>query len=89
MGDQLVSLPDLRTEAPDVAAIWQSWITWMVNVFRFDGLRLDSVMEVDRGFWTGFNTAAGVFTLGEVYQGDVEFVCKYQVDLPGVLNYPV
>lgn len=87
-GDELVSLPDLRTEDSDVADTWNSWITNIISTYSVDGIRLDSAMQVNPSFWSGFLTAAGVYMVGEVYEGDPSFVCGYQDQLPGVMNYP-
>lgn len=53
-----------------------------------DGLRLDSVMEVQQDFWPDWNNASGVYCVGEVDDGDVSITCPYQNYLDGVLNYP-
>ncbi|KAK3069278.1 hypothetical protein LTR53_012514 [Teratosphaeriaceae sp. CCFEE 6253] len=87
MGDTSVPLPDLRTEDSDVAAGYQSWISHVVSEYSIDGLRLDSMMEVNTGFWSGFHSAAGVFMLGEVYNGDAGYVCSFQDYVP-TMNYP-
>jgi alpha-amylase len=53
-----------------------------------DGLRVDSTRNVEQDFWPGFNSAAGVYCMGEVADGDVPYVCPYQNYIDGVLNYP-
>ena len=83
----MVSLPDLRTEDADVASGYQSWIKGLVSNYSIDGLRLDTVQEVNTGFWSGFRKASGVYMVGEVANGDPTFVCSFQDYLPGVLNY--
>lgn len=87
-GDNIVSLPDLRTEADNVRAVWNDWITRLVTTYQIDGLRIDSVREVETSFWAGFGSAAGVFLIGEVDDGDPTVVAPYQEYLPGVLDYP-
>lgn len=87
MGDQIVPLPDLKTEVQNVSSIWNSWVGELVSNYSVDGLRIDSAMEVNTGFWSAFQSAAGVFSLGEIYQGDSGFVCGFQDYLPGVFNY--
>lgn len=82
-------LPDLRTENSDVADVWNSWVSDSVAVYGIDGIRLDSAMMVDRGFWSAFHNAAGVYLIGEVYEYDSDWVCGFQDYLPGVLNYPL
>lgn len=54
-----------------------------------DGLRVDTVKHVDKGFWPEFNTAAGVYCMGEVFQGDPAYTYPYQDYMDGVLNFPL
>ncbi|KAH6619878.1 glycoside hydrolase family 13 protein [Chaetomium sp. MPI-SDFR-AT-0129] len=67
-GDDIVSLPDLRTED--------------------DGLRVDSGKHVETSFWSGFSAAAGVYMVGEVFDGDPAYVTAYQQYFDGVMDYP-
>ncbi|KAJ5216985.1 family 13 alpha amylase in complex with acarbose [Penicillium chermesinum] len=89
-GDTIVSLPDLNTESTEVQGIWNNWISGLVSNYSVDGLRIDSVLEVQKDFWTaGFTEAAGVYTIGEVDNGDESIVCPYQEVLDGFVNYPL
>jgi alpha-amylase len=54
-----------------------------------DGLRIDTAKHVQKTFWPGFNTAAGVFCTGEVLNGDPSYTCDYQNYLDSTLNYPM
>ena len=54
-----------------------------------DGLRVDTVKHVPTSFWSGYNDAAGVYCVGEVFDGDPDYTCNYQNYMDGVLNYPV
>lgn len=54
-----------------------------------DGLRIDTVKHVQKNFWSGFNDAAGVYSIGEVFDGTTKSACSYQKVLDGVLNYPL
>lgn len=87
MGSTNVPLPDLRTEDSRVQDIWNAWISKLVSDYSIDGLRIDSVMEVNTGFWASFMSAAGVYALGEVYEPDSDFIASYQNYIPGVFNY--
>ncbi|GIZ42981.1 hypothetical protein CKM354_000622700 [Cercospora kikuchii] len=87
MGSTNVPLPDLRTEDSDVQNIWNAWISRLISDYSIDGLRIDSVMEVNTGFWPSFLDAAGVYALGEVYMNDPDFVARYQAYMDGVFNY--
>jgi glycosidase len=53
-----------------------------------DGLRIDTVKHVQQSFWPGYNFAAGVYCVGEVFDGDPTYTCPYQNYLDGLLNYP-
>lgn len=54
-----------------------------------DGLRIDSVFNVDPGFWPGFNSSAGVFCIGEGSTRNATELCPLQDSLNGLLNYPL
>lgn len=58
------------------------------NESPVDGLRLDSALNVDLGFFTAFSKAAGIFATGEVLSGVNSDVCPYQAVIGSVLNYP-
>ncbi|KAH8593274.1 alpha-amylase [Bisporella sp. PMI_857] len=88
MGSNTVSLPDLRTENTDVRNIFNTWITNLVSKYSIDGLRVDSAQQVDNAFFPGFESASGVYIVGEVYNGDPAYVCPYQNYMSGVLNFP-
>lgn len=57
--------------------------------FPVDGLRIDTVKHVQESFWPDYNDAAGVYCVGEVFDGDPAYTCPYQNYLDGVLNYPM
>ncbi|KAK3677472.1 hypothetical protein LTR37_021527 [Vermiconidia calcicola] len=84
LGDDNVALPDLRTENSFVALGYRSWIKELVSNYSIDGLRLDTVMEVNTGFWAGFVRSAGVYMFGEIFDGDASYVCSFQDYIPGV-----
>ena len=87
-GDNTVPLPDLRTENATVQAMWGSWIKGLVKNYTIDGLRLDSAKQTGSFFFPGFEKAAGVYTVGEDFNGDPPEACVYQNTLDGILNYP-
>lgn len=45
--------------------------------------------HVQQDFWPGYNDAAGVYAVGEVFDGDPSYTCPYQNYLDGLLNYPM
>lgn len=84
-----MSLPDLRTEDSSVLSIYESWIAQLAVNYTIDGIRLDSAQQVDTAFFQPFQQAAGgMHILGEVYNGDPNYVCPFQNYLSGLLNYP-
>ncbi|KAI4282888.1 MAG: hypothetical protein L6R38_002609 [Xanthoria sp. 2 TBL-2021] len=89
LGDDVVSLPDIDTTSTFVRETYDQWIDSFVSVFGIDGLRIDTVKHVEKTFWSDFKSAAGVYTLGEVFDGDVAYTCPYQEQLDGLLNYPL
>ncbi|KAL2007729.1 hypothetical protein VTN00DRAFT_7711 [Thermoascus crustaceus] len=89
LGDSTVSLPDLDTTRSDVQDMWYSWVKGLVGNYSVDGLRIDTVRHVQKDFWPGYNDAAGVYCVGEVFDGDPGYTCDYQNYLDGVLNYPM
>lgn len=87
-GSNQVSLPDLRTEDGNVRDIWNKWARDIVDGYKIDGLRVDSVKHVETSFWPEFEKAAGVFCLGEVFHGDPAYLAPYQNYMTGLLDYP-
>jgi len=61
----------------------------IVNTYDFDGLRVDTVPEVHPTFWADFQSAAGIYAVGEVFNGDIGYCANYQNYLDGILNYPM
>ncbi|QSZ30588.1 hypothetical protein DSL72_000145 [Monilinia vaccinii-corymbosi] len=87
LGDDRVSLPDLNTEDPTVVLTLQTWIAKLVQKFKIDGLRIDTVKHVRKNFWPDFVRSAGVWSLGEVLSGDPDYLSSYQPYLGGLLDY--
>ncbi|KAG4027862.1 hypothetical protein MFRU_026g00440 [Monilinia fructicola] len=80
-------LPDINTTHPTVRDLHTSWIKSLVANYSIDGLRVDTVKHVEQNFWPLFNEAAGVYCVGEVYDGDVGYLCPYQEYMDGLLSY--
>lgn len=40
---QIADLPDVDTQSPQIRTLYQDWIKWLVNEYKFDGLRIDTV----------------------------------------------
>lgn len=64
------------------------WIRDLVQKYRIDGIRIDTVPEVPKWFWKQFQDAAGVYAVGEVFDGDMGYLAGYLGSLNAVLNYP-
>jgi alpha-amylase len=47
------------------------------------------VKHVEKDFWPPFSAAAGVYSIGEVFDGSPSYVAGYADTMPGLLNYPV
>lgn len=51
---RLSDLPDLKQEDPWVRQQLKDWIRNLVTKFNFDGIRIDTIPEVPKDFWTEF-----------------------------------
>ena len=66
------------------------WANEMIGNYSIDGLRIDSVLNVNNQFFHTFNGGTKVFCLGEALSIDARSVCQLQGDgLDGFLNYPL
>ncbi len=86
---RLAKLPDLKQENTWVQEQLYSWVRNLVNNYNIDGLRVDTTPEVPKWFWQKFKSAAGVFTLGEVFDGSLDYLRGYIGSLDSVLNYGI
>jgi alpha-amylase len=84
-----VALADLDTDSPTVSDMFNSWIKELVSNYTIDGLRIDAAKHVNDGFLAPFVAASGVFSMGEVYEGEADAMCRYQSRglLPSMPNY--
>ena len=73
----LSGLPDLNQDNDYVRTYLKKWIKEVVQRFDFDGIRIDTVPHVPKPFWTEYGEAAGVFQMGEVFNGDPAYVGDY------------
>ena len=87
---RLAGLPDLNQSVPFVAETLTSWVSdYVVKKWKADGIRIDTVCEVEKPFWCKFQKAAGVYAVGEASHGDPKYVGPYQDCLDGVMSYPM
>jgi glycosidase len=52
-----------------------------------DGIRIDTAKHMGKPFLSSFASAAGVYSLGEVYHASPAYICPYQSHIDGALNY--
>lgn len=77
----------VNTTQPEVRDAYNTWITQLISNYTIDGLRIDSVKNVEPDFWGQFQQAAGIYAVGEVADTSADYVCSFQSELDGVLNY--
>lgn len=88
-GDDIVALPDLKTESEDVTRMMEAWVKGLVANYSIDGLRIDAAKHTGTAYLERVAKASGVFVTGEVFEGNVKIACDYQNYIPSVPNYPV
>jgi alpha-amylase len=71
-----ISLADLNTELPEVYHTLYLWIQRLVERYSIDGIRLDTVKHIRKSFWPKFCKYAGVFAIGEVFDGGFEYISQ-------------
>ena len=86
---RLANLPDLDQDNQFVRQTLLNWVRGVVSNYSFDGIRVDTVPEVKGPFWAEWAKAAGVYQVGEVFNGDYGYVGQYQNYLDATLNYPL
>lgn len=67
----------------------KNWIKNTVSRFDFDGIRIDTIPHVPKDFWKEYAEAAGVFQMGEAFNGDPNYVGDYQNYIDALFNYPM
>ena len=77
LGDDNVALADVDTENPWIVKMFNNWIRSLVKDYRIDGLRIDTVKHVRKDFWPAFAASSGVYTVGEVLDGDTAYTADY------------
>jgi glycosidase len=58
---RLAGLPDLDQGNSYVRQYLKDWIKNLVNTYEFDGIRIDTIPEVPKDFWSEYGQSAGVF----------------------------
>ena len=68
VGGSQVPLPDLKTSSQRVRDGYGAWIQSLTSNYSIDGLRLDTVLQVEKGFWSSFRAAANdMYMVGEIF----------------------
>jgi alpha-amylase len=86
---RLADLPDLNQDNDYVRGYLKDWIKNLVNTYEFDGIRIDTIPEVKKDFWKEYGESAGVFQMGECFNGNSDYVGPYQDFVTGLFNYPM
>ncbi|KAH3944297.1 alpha-amylase [Parastagonospora nodorum] len=84
---RIARLPDLNTQSSEIKNVLNTWVNWLVKEYTFDGVRIDTVKHVQQDFWPDFAKAAGVYSIGEVWDGNPTYLAQYAKLMPGLLNY--
>jgi len=65
------------------------WVQQILANYSFDALRLDTVPEIEPGFWADLQSAAGCYCVGEVWSS-IQCSQAYQAKaIDGTLAYPM
>ncbi|TNV80654.1 hypothetical protein FGO68_gene13906 [Halteria grandinella] len=86
---RLARLPDLDQSNSFVRSYLKDWIKNLVQKYGFDGIRIDTIPEVPKDFWAEYGQSAGVFQMGECFNGNDAYVGPYQDVVTGLFNYPM
>lgn len=86
----IAGLPDLKQENSWVADELIRWINWLLQKYSFDGVRVDTVKHVPKSFWRRLVSSIGnVYLLGEVFNGDPNYLKGYTDIMKGQFSYPM
>lgn len=89
---RLAGLWDIDTDNAAIANVQYAWIKNLTTTYNVDGLRIDTIPYVYNDFWQKFIDSAGMYAVGEIFNGDTQWVGSFQQGqgpLPGVLSYPM
>lgn len=86
---RLADLPDLDQDNTYVRSYLKNWVKNLVEQYDFDGIRIDTIPEVGKDFWGEYGQSAGVFQMGECFNGDPAYVGPYQDYVTALFNYPM
>ena len=93
----LAELPDFIQENENVPPFLDETVRYWVEEIGIDGIRMDTVKHVPDSYWEDFFAEGGagdperIWTVGEVFSGDVNLIAKYQNDIgiPSLFDFPL
>jgi alpha-amylase len=85
---RLAGLADLDQSNSYVSDYLANWVKNMIQTYNIDGIRIDTIPEVQKDFWKKYVDSAGVYAVGEVFNGDMNYLAGYVPYVGAVLNYP-
>ncbi len=85
----VAGLNDLNQDDSTTRSTLFNQVQWLVKTSGVDGLRVDTVKHVPKSFWSDYAKSAGTFTIGEVFNGDPNYVGDYTHYLDAALDYPM
>ena len=87
---RLAGLPDLDTESEYVKNYLKEWIKWLIDTYKFDGVRIDTIGHVPKEFWGEFSDAIpDTFSIGEAWKRQPEEIEYYDKYVPSLMNFPL
>lgn len=91
----IYGLPDFNQDNPEVKDFLIQNALWWIEQTGIDGMRLDTVRHVSKGFWKEFAKSIkdkypDFFLLGEVWDENPTFLEQFhQLGLDGMTDYPL
>ncbi|KAH7831144.1 alpha-amylase catalictic domain containing protein [Monocercomonoides exilis] len=87
---RIAGLPDLKQENTYVKDELIKWCKWIISNYSLDGIRIDTIKHVPVWFWKELEQKVpGIYKLGEVFDGSVQYLKPYADAFPGHLSYPM
>jgi len=53
------------------------WSRDIIDKYDIDGFRVDTIPEVPKWFWSEFTLKTKVYSVGEVLNGNIDYVAGY------------
>ncbi|PCH42785.1 glycoside hydrolase family 13 protein [Wolfiporia cocos MD-104 SS10] len=78
----------MDTDDDAIVDFFNNWIHNLVIKYGTDSIWIDTMRNIRKDFWLAFVVAANVFSIGEVLDGDMNYVSPYTRVMDSVLDYP-